>query len=225
MKKFLSILFLLIWMTSLASVAVAAEGVSVLVEGRAQIVKEDEALARSEAVKDALENALFRVAERVVIDKNYTQKPGEVKQALAGRVERYIGNYRIVSESRQEDLYEVEAQVLVLEKLLGEDLMQMGFLPQHRVREGTAVFLSVDGVKRYSDFIGLRNFLQSMPKLVKSPYPCRLGWQRADFDLVVMTEMQVFLTHIEQSANYAIEDFSYHQDGVRMMLRSKREEP
>ena len=211
-------------MSGLSSATAVAEGVALLVEGRAEIVKEDEALARSEAVRDALEKALLRVAERIVTDKNYTDKLGAVKEALAGRVDRYIGNYRIVSENRHEDSYEGEAQVLILEKLLGEDLIQMGFLPQHSSVEGTAVFLSIDGVKRYSDFIGFRTFLQSMPKVVKSPYPCRLGWQRADFDLIVLAEMQHFLAQIEQSGNYVVEEFGYHQDGVRIILRIKRGE-
>jgi hypothetical protein len=63
-----------------------------------------------------------------------------------------------------------------------------------------------------------------MPKVVKSPYPCRLGWQRADFDLIVLAEMQHFLAQIEQSGNYVVEEFGYHQDGVRIILRIKRGE-
>ena len=122
-------------MSGLSSATAVAEGVALLVEGRAEIVKEDEALARSEAVRDALEKALLRVAERIVTDKNYTDKLGAVKEALAGRVDRYIGNYRIVSENRHQDCIQVEAQ-FCSRKLLGEDLIQMGFC--HSILSGRA---------------------------------------------------------------------------------------
>ncbi|HOE79210.1 MAG TPA: hypothetical protein PKY71_05205 [Smithellaceae bacterium] len=216
--------FILLWMAGLpAGAAAAGEGLTLLVEGRAKIVKEDEALGRSQAIQDALENALIRAAERIVTDRKAPEKLNAVKAALAGKADRYIGNYRIVSEIRQEDFYQVEAQVLVLEKLLGEDLIQMGLLPQQRSGDVTAVYLSVDHVEKYSDFIGIRNFLQSMPRIVKSPYPCRLGWHQADFDLILLTEVKLFIAQIEQSGRYAVRELGDHQDGVRILLGIKQE--
>ncbi len=216
--------FILLWMAGLpAGTAAAGEGLALLVEGRAKIVREDEALGRSQAIQDALENALIRAAERIVTDRKAPEKLDAVKAALAGKADRYTGNYRIVSEIRQDDFYQVEAQVLVLEKLLGEDLIQMGLLPQQRPMDVTAVYLSIDHVEKYSDFIGIRNFLQSMPRIVKSPYPCRLGWHQADFDLILLTEVKLFIAQIEQSGRYAVRELGDHQDGVRILLGIKQE--
>ena len=222
-RVFSSILFVMLWMACIPAGALQAEDLALMVEGRAQVTKEDEALARSEAVKDALENALMRALQRILPDKESSDKFNTLKTALSGKVDRYIGNYRIVSESRQQEFYEVEAQVLVLDKLLEDDLVQMGLVSEQQAQQGTPIFLSVDGVEKYADFVRLRNFLQSMPKIVKSPYPCRLGWQRADFELVVLAEVQSLLARIEQSGLYTVQELDYSGDVVRITLRMHRE--
>ncbi len=139
------------------------------------------ARAREEAVKNALEKAIMQAAAKILLDKFEDEKFQAVKSIMIGKADRYIKNYRMISENRQHDEYTANVNVVVALAPVRDDLLQMGVLQDQGEKEGVSVSLSLKGMKKYSDFAHLKTFLQNRPKIVKSVYPCRLEWQQAAF--------------------------------------------
>lgn len=201
----------------------AATDLTLAVEGRAPVVKDDEARARDEAVKNALEKAIMQATAGILSEKGEDEQSQATKNILLGRADRYIRNYRIISEVRQQEQFTAQVHVLVALAPLRDDLIHMGVLPEQRGKDGIAVILSLSGVKKYNDFILIRTFLQNRPKIVKSAYPCYLSWQRVDFDLVLLAEVEQLVAELEKSGRYIVESVSRNQNGAQVTVRMKEE--
>ena len=225
MRKFFLLMVFLLVCAAQSSVLAdqVATDLALQIEGRAPVIKEDEARARSEAIKNALENAIMEAAYKGLSNKAEDEKLQSLKSIMMGRTDRYIKNYRIISENRQQDQYAAQVHVVVALTPLTDDLIQMGVVPDHRRGEGIPVFLSLKEMKKYSDFVFLKTFLQNRPKIVKAAYPCRLEWQRADFDLVLLGEAGNLVDEIEKSGRYILETVNQSQNGVQITLRVKEE--
>jgi hypothetical protein len=90
-------------------------------------------------------------------------------------------------------------------------------------KEGVSVSLSLRGMKKYSDFARLKTFLQNLPKIVKSAYPCCLEWQRADFDLIMIGSVQSLVAELEKSGRYSLESLKKNRNVVEIHLQVKEE--
>ncbi|MEE9911481.1 MAG: flagellar assembly protein T N-terminal domain-containing protein [Deltaproteobacteria bacterium] len=223
-KKLLVILLLLLCVFDQAAYAdQRLSDLTLQVEGRAAVVKNDEARAREEAVKNALEKAIMQAAAKILLDKYEDEKFQAVKSIMVGKVDRYINNYRIISESRQRDECAAHVHVVVATALVHDDLLQMGILPDQSEKEGMTVSLALKGMKKYSDFDRMKTFLQSRSKIVKRIYPCRLEWQRADYSLVLNGEVQSLLTELEKTGRYRVESVNRNQKTVEINLQIKEE--
>lgn len=222
-KSWLLVLFLLcVALPSYGADQTAAD-LTLQVEGRAPVVKDDEARARGEAIKNALESAIMQAVYKVLPNKVDDEKIQSLKSVMAGRTDRYIKNYRIISENRQQDQYTASVHAVVALTPLTEDLSQMGVLPDQKKGDGVPVSLSLKGMKKYSDFVFIRSFLQNRSKIIKGVYPCRLEWQRADFDLVLSGESGNLVAEIEKSGRYLLESVHQNQNGIQITLRVKEE--
>lgn len=193
--------------------------VTLQVEGRAPVVKDDEARARNEAVKNALEKALMQASANILSNKIEDEKLQAMKSIMVGKVDRYIKNYRIISENRQQDEYAANVHVVVASAPLTDDLVKMGVLQDHRGKEGAAVSLSIKGMTRYSDFVHLKTFLQNRSKIIKSVYPCCLEWQRAKCDLVLAGEVKNLVAELEQSGKYTLDSVNQNQKIVEINMQ------
>ncbi|MCK7477857.1 MAG: flagellar assembly protein T N-terminal domain-containing protein [Candidatus Moduliflexus flocculans] len=91
----------------------ATTDLTLQVEGRAPVVKNDVALAREEAVKNALEKAIMQAVAKILLDKVEDEKFQAVKSIMIGKADRYIKNYRIISQNRQHDEYTAAVHVVV----------------------------------------------------------------------------------------------------------------
>lgn len=223
-KKLCLMVFLLLCVAQPSARAdQAAADFTLQVEGRAPVVKDDEARARGEAIKNALENAIMQAVYNMTPNKAEDGKLQPLKSILAGRTDRYIKNYRIISENRQQDEYAANVHVVVALTPLTDDLIQMGVLSDQKRGDGIPVSVSLKEVKKYSDFVFLRTFLQNRTKIIKSAYPCRLEWQRADFDLVLSGETSHLAAEFEKSGRYILETVNQNQNGVQITLRLKEE--
>lgn len=226
MRKILFLIFLLLICLSHHSIYAgqAATDLTLQVEGRSPVVKNDVASAREEAVKNALENAIMQAAAKILLDKFEDEKFQAVKSIMVGKVDRYIKNYRMIAENRQHDEYAANVHVVVALAPVRDDLFQMGFLHHDQgKKEGVLVSLSLKGMRKYSDFDRLKTFLQNHPPIVKSVYPCSLEWQQAHCNLILVGEVQNLMTEIEKSKNYSMETLKNNQNIVEIILHVKEE--
>lgn len=220
-------LFMIAFLICVSGYAAYAEQLSrdlvLQVEGHAPVVKNDEARARDEAVKNALEKAILQASAKILLDKYEDEKFQAMKSIMIGKVDRYIKNYRIVSEIRQHDEYTTNVHAVVALLPVQEDLMQMGILQDHREKELISVSLFLTGMKKYSDFDRIRTFLQSRSRTVKNIYPCRLEWQRVSFNLRLDGDVQYLIAEFEKTGKYTIDSVNKNQNEVEINLRVKEE--
>ena len=223
MRKNLTLLLLAV-MCILADMAYAVQPLTDLnlqVEGTAQIIKNDIAGAREAAVKNALERAIMQAAAKILSDKYEDEKFQALKSILMSKADRYIKNYRIVSENTQPSDYAATLAVVVDLSFVRDDLMAMGIYQDQGNKSNLRVSLSVKGVKKYSDFSRLKLFLQSRSKIVQSIYPCRLEWQQVHFNLVVAGDVKDLVAELEKAGKYSLETIQRNQDIVEINLQVK----
>jgi hypothetical protein len=225
MRKNLSLMLLLLMglFYSSAYAGQATTDLTLQVEGRAPVVKNDVALAREEAVKNALEKAIMQAVSKILSDKVEDEKFQAVKSVMIGKADHYIKNYRIISQNTQRNEYTAAVHVVVALVPVMDDLLQIGVLQDHEEKEGVSVSLSLRGMKKYSDFAHLKTFLQNRPKIVKSAYPCCLEWQRADFDLIIIGSVQSLVAELEKSGRYSLESLKKNKNVVEIHLQVKEE--
>lgn len=191
------------------------------VTGHASVVNNDVARAREEAVKSALEKAIMQAAAKIMLNKFEDEKFQAVKSILVAKVDRYIKNYRMISENSQHNEYTVNVHIVVALAPVRDNLLQMGFLLDQGEKESSSVSLSLKGMKKHSDFDRLKTFLQSRPKIVKSIYPCSLESQQVHCNLVLVGEVQNLVAEIEKSGRYSLEALKKNQNVVEIVLHVK----
>jgi hypothetical protein len=197
--------------------------INLQVEGNAPVIKNDVARARAEAVKNALEKAMMQAAAKVLSERYDDEKLQAIKSMMIGKVDRYVKNYRMISEMRQHDDYAVNVHVVVALAPVSEDLLQMGVLQDQGAKDSVPVALSLKGVKKYSDFTRIKMFLQNRPKIVKSIYPCRLERQQVHCDLVVVGSVRDLAVELEKTGRYILETPEKNQDIIEINLQIKEE--
>jgi len=226
MRKNLSLmlLFLIGFFYSSAYAGQATTDLTLRVEGFAPVVKNDVVLAREEAVKNALEKAIMQAVAKILLDKGEDEKFQAVKSVMIDKADRYIKNYRIISQNRQHDEYTAAVHVVVALVSIMDDLLQMGVLQDQGEKEGVSVSLSLRGMKKYSDFAHLKTFLKDRPEIVSSAYPCCLEAQQADFDLIIIGSVQSLVAELEKSGRYSlVESLQKNKNAVQIHLQVKEE--
>jgi hypothetical protein len=155
---------------------------SLNVQGTAQIKRNDVAVARQEAIQDALEKAILEAASKLLSIPAKDENFKLVKSVLLNEPDKYVYYYKITEENRQPQTFIVNVNVVVAFLVLKNDLNKMGFLNAPQMEKNNVkVFLNVNGLKKYSEYVRIKEFLQSRKKLVKNIYPSRFEWQHANF--------------------------------------------
>jgi len=225
MKNHLTIgLFLLTGL--LCNVAYADQAltdVNLLVEGKALISKSDMARAREAAVKNAQEKAVLQIAEKILADKYSDEKFQAVKSILIGKADQYVKNYRIASEGNNLDEYIVGVNMVVSQGAVREELIQMGVLAGAEKPKRQAVSVHLQGIKKYSDFIQMKSFLQNQSKVVKSVYPCALEFQKAMCELVIVGDVKSLMAELEKEGRYSVEENRQNPNAVSINLRMRED--
>lgn len=221
MKKYLMTLFLLL--TGVLCGAVWAGEVltdlSLQVDGKAVVIKNDVTRARENAVKNALEKAILQTAAKLLADKFEEEKFQAVKSILIGKADQYVKNYRITSEKSEQGEYIASVNVLVNQASVKSDLIQMDLIKHSGASVNVSVVLK--DMKKHADFMRLKSFLQSRSQIVKSVYPCSLEWRQASCDLIITGDVQSLLSELERSGGYVVEERGKKQDGFELNLRMK----
>ena len=105
----------------LASINATAEGVAVIVDNNT-------ALARDQAVKDALRMVVEQTVGTMISSETVVESYEVLQDQIYSKTQGYIRNYNIINESPVENLYRVTIQANVAKGVLKNDLMALGLL-------------------------------------------------------------------------------------------------
>jgi len=131
MKTFIrNHLFFLLCLILLPFNTLAADPVSInaTAEGIAVIVDNNTALARDQAVKDALRMVVEQTVGTMISSETVVQSYEVLQDQIYSKTQGYIRNYNIINESPDGNLYRVTIQANVAKGVLKNDLMALGLL-------------------------------------------------------------------------------------------------
>ncbi len=131
MKTFIrNHLFFLLFLFLIPFHTLAADPVSInaTAEGVAVIVDNNTALARDQAVKDALRMVVEQAVGTIVSSETVVQNYEVLQDQIYSKTQGYIRNYNIINENPAGNLYRVTIQATVANGDLKNDLMALGLL-------------------------------------------------------------------------------------------------
>src|SRR4030042_2146189 len=197
---------------------------SLNVQGTAQIKRNDVAIAREEAIQDALEKAILEAASKILSIPAKDENFQLVKSVLLNEPDKYVHYYKITEENRQPQTFIVNVNVVVSFLVLKNDLNKMGFLNAPQMgKNNVKVFLNVNDLKKYSEFVRIKEFLQSRTKLVKNIFPSRFEWQEAHFEIEIYGNVQSLTNDLEENGGCILEIKQTEHDKVEMICWQKVE--
>jgi hypothetical protein len=227
MRKYLLLLILvLITFISIPVYAQNDEGVlSLYVEGSAKIKQNDVAGAREEAIQDALEKAILDAVSRLLAISVKNEKFQQAKSIIINEQDKYVQYYKITEEKRQSQNFIVNVNVVVALSSLKNDLHKMGFLQTSPAgKNNIKVSLSVVGLKKYSDYQHLKEFLQNRTKLVKNIYSCSFKWSEAHFEVEIFGNAQSFADELVKNVACMLDIKQTDNNKIEMICLKKMEE-
>jgi hypothetical protein len=203
----------------------SARGLSLEVDGNANINQNDVAGARDEAIQNALQNAILEAASVMLSIAIKDEKLQSVKNEIIAQPDRYINDYKITTESKQAEIYSVTLNVTIAAIDLKSDLAKIGFFQiSKQAKTSLIIYLDVKGLQKYSDFSYLREFLKKRAKIVKNIYPRFFEWQQAHLDLEIYGTAQVFADELVKTGRYALDTKQINKNQVEITLLQKGEE-
>ncbi|MGD0022897.1 MAG: hypothetical protein ABSC54_11430 [Smithellaceae bacterium] len=174
---------------------------SLYVEGSAKIKQNDVVRARKEAIQDALEKAILKAVSKLLAVPTKDEKFQQAKNIIINEQDKYVQYYKIAEEKRQAQNFIVNANVVLALSSLKDDLHKMGFLQTAEAgKNNIKVSLSVIGLKKYSDYLNLKDFLQNRTKLVKNIYPCNFQWSEAHCEIEMSGDAKSFADELVKNA-------------------------
>lgn len=223
MKKYFSvpaIIILILFAFAVHAQKEVNSNVTISVEGSAKIKNENVAKAREEAIQNALEKAILETGSSLsglsVNDENFQL----IKRIIVQEPDKYIAYYTITQESRQEQEFNIKANVVVASAVLKNDLHKMGFLHNNlNNKNKVMVFLAVKGIKSYAAYSKIKNILQSSVNLVKNIYPGNFTWQEAKFEIEMAGDIRSLGVELEQNAGCVVEILSQQPNRVDMVCK------
>ncbi len=176
------------------------------IEGNAAINQNDVAGARDAAIRDALQRAISEAAASLLALPVKDKKFLPVKNGIIDQQDRYVNNYKITAESRQEDTYFVTVNVAVALLDLKIDLAKMGVRQiSGDAKPNIIIFLEVGGLKKYSDFSYLKEFLKKRAKIVKNINSRSFEWQQAHLELEISGTAQALAQELAKTGRYILD--------------------
>jgi len=176
------------------------------VEGSAAVNQNDVAGAREGAIRDALQKAISDAASSLLSLPVKDKKFLPVKKGVIDQQDRYVNNYKITAESQQENTYFVTVNVAVALVDLKNDLAKMGFRQiSGESKTNTIIYLEVKGLKKYSDFSYLKEFLRKRAKIVKNINSRSFEWQQAHLEMEIAGTAQALAAELAKTGRYILD--------------------
>jgi len=128
-----------------------AEGVGVIVDGNT-------ALARDQAIKDALRIAVEQAVGTMVASETLVQNYEVLRDQIYSKTKGYIQNYKVIDEKTEDTLFRVTIQAIVAQGNLKNDLMALDLLMARKNMPRVMIMVAEQnvGMQYYSFWWGLR---------------------------------------------------------------------
>ena len=194
-------------------------------EGNAAINQNDVASARDGAIQDALQRAILEAASDLLSLPVKDEEFLPVKNEIIEQQDRYVNNYKITAESNRTETYWVTVNVAVGLLDLKSDLAKMGFLRiSKQDKTNIIISLNVKGLKKYSDFSYLKEFLKKRIKMVKNIYPRSFEWQQAHLELEILGTAQALAEELAQTGQYLLETEQINKNQITLSILQRKGE-
>jgi hypothetical protein len=225
-KYLLLAILILITFISLPVYAQNDEDVlSFYVEGSAKIKQNDVAGAREEAIQDALEKAILKAVSKLLAVPTKDEKFQQAKYIIINEQDKYVQYYKIAEEKRQVQNFIVNVNVVLALSSLKNDLHKMGFLQTTESgKNNIKVSLIVIGLKKYLDYLNIKDFLQNRTKLVKNLYPCSFQWSEAHCEIEISGDARSFADELVKNIACVSDIKQTDNNKIEMICLKKMEE-
>ena len=181
-------------------------------EGSALVTGGDLARARSEAVRDALQKAVERVAGRFLTLPEGEGKNPMLNAQIADRAEGFIKEYRIVSEATAFDVHTVAVRVSVLAESLRKDLLGLGLIKPTQLKlPVTRISLTIRGIRTYDDYVKCRTMLKDRVPVIREIILREASWSLARFAVAAEGTVQTLAEQLRETLAVEIQ---YQDDRI-----------
>ncbi len=218
--------FIFVFFSSVRAFAQNDAGVLRLeVKGNAAINQSDIAGARDRAIRDGLQKAIQEAASALISIPVNDKKFLPVKKALVGEQYKFINNYKITAESQKDGNYFALMNVAVGLLDLKNHLAKLNFQQiSGEEKNNIIIFLEVKGLKKYSDFIFLNEFLKKRTSMVKNIRSRSFQWQQVRLELEISDTAQALAVELAQTGRYLLNTELIKKDQIAVSLLHKEEE-
>jgi hypothetical protein len=136
----------------------ASNTISATAEGVGVIVDNNTALARDQAVADALRNVVEQAAGIMVASETLVQNYETLRDQIYSKSQGYVRNYQVTEEKIEGNLYRATVQASVSEGNLKDDLMALGLLIARKNKPRIMIMVAEQniGMHVYSYWWGVR---------------------------------------------------------------------
>lgn len=174
MKRFFPLLFLAILVSGILfpSVIFALEedddDAVFDVEGSALVKNDDFSRARNAAIQDALLKAVEEATGRLLSPIIMVEKAQAVKTGIFVKADKYIKNYRIITEKTSAGVYAANIKATVSLTGIKNDLRSLGILKDMQAAPRAApVAITLRGIRRHADYVKFMDFIKTGVKGVE----------------------------------------------------------
>jgi hypothetical protein len=183
-------------------------------EGIAAVIDLNLALARSEAIRNALQNAVEAVAANWLLPPQYSSPDRVLWERLLDRAELHILDFRILSELSALEVYTVAVRATVSRKGVRSALQRLGLAEPEGGSESDVarVALRVFGINDYRDYVRCRDVLQSKVPGVRHLALREALWGVVRYDIDAAGSAEILGMHLRETTAFEI----LHQD-VRLL--------
>lgn len=130
------------------SPAFGQQGQTITTEGVGEVVGEDRAVARDQAIEDALRKAVEQAVGRLVSSEAMAQHFQILQDRIYSQSQGYIQNYRILSEKPETPLHQVTIQAAVAMGDLEKHLQDLGVIPRQVDKPRITVLVAEQNIGR-----------------------------------------------------------------------------
>ncbi len=156
------------------SAGVAQQGIKPLivdVEGTGVVIKNNAALARDNAVNDALRKAVEQAVGMFVSSETMVESYQIIDEGIYSKARSYIQNYRIVNENLDESIYVVKVRATVSVASIGNYLQSSGILMARQEMPRIMVVIAEQNVgQQYSNYRLVSTELTISEDVIKSKF-------------------------------------------------------
>ena len=153
-------------------------------EGIAAVIGSDLARARDGAIRDALQKAVTRVTGQWLTPQDAERKYEILRERIYDRAEEFTQDFRILFEISDQDIYSVTVRATVFSDRIRKDLQELGLInPPVQNPSVTRIFLTIRGIRTYSDYVRLRGMLKERIPGIREAVPREASWGLARFDI------------------------------------------